>query len=186
MKTKTENHTKPARGGRLAAAIRITTQPGKIHEGHGPLKLKRILVPLDFSDHSMKALHYAAAFAGQFGANLTLLHVVQPIAYPAEPGYSALEVPVVIEETLRKDAAAKLSALGGELQEINVKSLVRTGQPYYEITTAARELGVDLIIIATHGYTGLKHAFLGSTAERVVRHAPCPVLTVREREHEFA
>ena len=68
---------------------------------------------------------------------------------------------------------------------IGAEALVRAGQPYYEITTAAKELDVDLIVITTHGRTGLKHALLGSTAERVVRHAPCPVLTVREREHDF-
>ena len=64
-------------------------------------------------------------------------------------------------------------------------SLVRVGHPYQEITQAAQELKADLIVIATHGYTGLKHILLGSTAERVVRHASCPVLTVREREHDF-
>jgi nucleotide-binding universal stress UspA family protein len=63
--------------------------------------------------------------------------------------------------------------------------LVRYGTPFAEITDAARTLKADLIILTTHGYTGLKHVFMGSTAERVVRHAPCPVLTVREKEHEF-
>ena len=66
------------------------------------------------------------------------------------------------------------------------KLLVRFGTPFAEIADAARSLKVDLIILTTHGYTGLKHVFMGSTAERVVRHAPCPVLTVREKEHEFA
>jgi len=63
--------------------------------------------------------------------------------------------------------------------------LVRYGTPFAEIADAARTLKADLIILTTHGYTGLKHVFMGSTAERVVRHAPCPVLTVREKEHEF-
>ena len=70
-------------------------------------------------------------------------------------------------------------------ENVRGQALVRLGQPHREITEAAKELHVDLIVLATHGYTGLKHAFLGSTAERVVRHAPCPVLTVREREHDF-
>jgi nucleotide-binding universal stress UspA family protein len=65
------------------------------------------------------------------------------------------------------------------------ESLVRRGPAYSQIVAAARDLNADLIILATHGYTGLKHVLLGSTAERVVRHAPCPVLTVRDREHEF-
>ena len=65
------------------------------------------------------------------------------------------------------------------------KALVRYGRSFHEIAEAARTLKVDLIILSTHGYTGLKHALLGSATERVVRHAPCPVLVVREREHEF-
>ena len=64
------------------------------------------------------------------------------------------------------------------------QTLVRHGVPYVEVTDAARTLKMDLIVITTHGYTGLKHVFLGSTAERIVRHAPCPVLTVREKEHD--
>jgi nucleotide-binding universal stress UspA family protein len=64
-------------------------------------------------------------------------------------------------------------------------TLLRTGQPHTEIVEAARELGADLIVLSTHGHTGLTHALLGSTAEKVVRHAPCPVLVVREKEHEF-
>jgi universal stress protein A len=70
-------------------------------------------------------------------------------------------------------------------KSITSEELVHIGRPYEEIITVAKEHKADLIIIATHGRSGLKHAFLGSTAERVVRHAPCPVLVVREREREF-
>jgi nucleotide-binding universal stress UspA family protein len=73
-----------------------------------------------------------------------------------------------------------------EVEElIPVQAEVRTGKPYNEIVLAAKKLGADLIVIATHGYSGLKRALLGSTAERVVRYAPCPVLVVREKEKEF-
>lgn len=151
-----------------------------------PLKIKRLLVPTDFSSPSKNALRYAVKFAEQFGATVTLLHVVEPLIQPGD-GYGAVAVPLVNIETLQKDATSKLNTLAqAEIEElIPVNVLVRSGKPYHEIVTVAKEGDIDLIIIATHGYTGLKHLFLGSTAERVIRHAPCPVLAVREREHEF-
>jgi nucleotide-binding universal stress UspA family protein len=142
-------------------------------------------VPIDFSESSGKALDYAVPFARQFGAKLTLLHVVEPVAAPD----FANSFPLMVEND-RITAACKAQlqllvkqkAIEPKLVE---KTLVRQGRSFHEISEAARTLKTDLIIIATHGYTGLKHAFLGSTAERVVRHAPCPVLIVREHEHEF-
>ena len=151
------------------------------------LKLKSILVPMDFSPQAQKALRYAITFAEQFGAALVLLTVVEPAVYPTEVGF----VPVELEnlyQAMEKSAREKLAELGKTQVPPGLLSqtLVRVGSPYREITETARELNVDLLVIATHGYTGLKHVFLGSTAERVIRHAPCPVLTVREREHDFA
>jgi len=70
-------------------------------------------------------------------------------------------------------------------QRVEVRVMTRLGRPYVEITEAARDTKADMILLATHGHTGLKHVLLGSTAERVVRHAPCPVLTVRDPEHDF-
>jgi universal stress protein A len=151
------------------------------------LRIKRILAPTDFSDYSKKALHYAVRFAEQFGATLTVLHVVEPVI-PTTDGFGAFQVPAIDVGVLQKNAAASLASLvGDEVDElVPVKTLVRCGPPSQEIVSVAKDEDIDLIIIATHGYTGLKHLLLGSTAERVVRHAPCPVLTVREREHEFA
>lgn len=145
------------------------------------LNIKRILVPTDFSDASRKALRYAQKFAEQFGASLTLLYVLEPFRY------DGLAVPSVDVKPVLKNVTNKLATLAQEEIEelVPVNPLVQTGNPYQEIVTAARERNIDLIIISTHGYTGLKHLWLGSTAERVVRHAPCPVLVVREREHEF-
>ena len=150
------------------------------------VRIKSILVPIDFSEYSKKALRYAVRFAEEFGSSITLLHVVERVIQPPE-GYGALEVPAFDLGLLQKHAAAKLSSLAQEeIDElVPVKTLVRSGAGYNEIVTVAKEEGTDLIIIATHGRTGLKHLLLGSTAERVVRHAPCPVLTVREREHDF-
>jgi len=149
-------------------------------------RLKSILVPVDFSGPSEKAIQYALGFAEQFGAMLTLLYVVEPAVYPTELGYVPAEIDTLYR-TMHETARQKLEAIAVKQipQDLRAKTLIRVGQPHREIITAAKELGVDLIIIATHGYTGLKHTFLGSTTERVVRHAPCPVLTVRERERDF-
>jgi len=148
------------------------------------LKIRTILVPTDFSKTSMKALVYAMRMADQFGSKIVLLNVVEPVATPDFAVH-----PLMLEpEKVKVAAKERLDMVRREanLPPATVaKMLVRFGTPYAEITSAARTLKVDLIILTTHGHTGLKHVFLGSTAERVVRHAPCPVLTVREKEHEF-
>jgi nucleotide-binding universal stress UspA family protein len=151
------------------------------------LSLNKILVPIDFSAESQKALVYAAQFAEQFGASLTLAHVVEPVVPPSELGYSPLGVPLMDVEVIRRDAQKRLIALvRSRLQPpLRATCEVRVGQPFWEISKLAKERKIDLIVIATHGHTGLKHFFLGSTTEKVVRHAPCPVLTVRLREREF-
>ena len=148
------------------------------------LKLKRILVPIDFSESSLKALRYAIPFAEESGATLYLVHVVEPASFVNDLPNVALAMP---EEAVAKAAKEKLRSVAQkEIEElIPVYPEVRIGKAYEEITVVAKSLNVDLIIIATHGYTGLKHAFLGSTAERVVRHAGCPVLVVRQNEREF-
>jgi len=77
------------------------------------------------------------------------------------------------------------AALDGLHIEVPFKAVVREGEPYAQIVAAAKELGIDLIVLSTHGRTGLAHVFMDSTAEKVVRYAPCPVLIVRQQEHEF-
>lgn len=147
-------------------------------------QLKKILVPIDFSDCSRKALMYAFPLARQFGASLTLLHVVYAnYAYGEYAGCDFKQLESQLLENGRKDLAefAKREVAG----PVSCATDVRAGRAADEIVLAAREDGVDLVIISTHGRTGLAHVFLGSTAEEVVRRAPCPVLTVREREHEF-
>lgn len=147
-------------------------------------KLKKILVPIDFSECSRKALQYAVPFAKQFGASLTLLHVVHINYAGAE--YGPIDFPL-LERQLQENGEKQIAALVKKHigDQVPAETLVRTGRAASEIVEAARELDIDLIIISTHGYTGLKHVFLGSTTENVVRYAPCPVLTVREHEHEF-
>ena len=148
-----------------------------------PLKLKRILVPIDFSDCSKKALQYALPLAKEHQAAITLLYVVPP-AFSAEEysgiGYAQLQASLREggEKELAKLAVNKLG------DEVSVDTLVCIGSPAREIVETAGSLPADLIIISTHGRTGLKHVLLGSVAEHVVQRAPCPVFVVRESERE--
>jgi universal stress protein A len=150
------------------------------------LQLNKILVPIDFSDTSKKALHYALRFAEQFNCKITLVHVVEP-ASPMVGAPFAVEVfPQPQDDSMA--AEKELAALAARWRSNGTNSItstIRIGHPPNEITKAAKDLDVDLIVIATHGYTSWRHLCIGSTAERVVRTAPCPVLVVREKEHEF-
>ena len=145
----------------------ITISPAVIH-------LKNILVPLDFSEMSLKSLQYAVPFAIQFGAKLTLLHVEEPLGDQVDFAYSPMLGVAhfeIIENRLKDIRAEKLPP------ELHVDTVVRHNFVF--------EIRADLIITTTHGYTGLKHLMMGSTAENIVRRAPCPVLVVRELEHDF-
>jgi nucleotide-binding universal stress UspA family protein len=142
------------------------------------LSLRRILVPIDFSKNARRALRYAIPLAAQFGVRITMLHVVEPVIYPTEMAI------VVTNEKIAVNASRRhLAELGQKLvpDKLRGKMIVRGAQPYFEITEVAREMKSDLIVLTTHGYTGIKRVLLGGTAERIVRHAPCPVLTVRIR-----
>jgi nucleotide-binding universal stress UspA family protein len=152
---------------------------------HPTFALKKILVPHDFSSPSRKAFKYAYRLGKEFGSHLILLHVLEPVSSGSfmkrsgAPAFSEKEL-TSAEKNLR---VLLSSAEVGGLKE--TRSALRTGIASHEIVEAARDFDVDLIVIATHGYTGWKHFCIGSTAERVVRAAPCPVLVVREKEHEF-
>jgi len=141
-------------------------------------KLKNILVPVDFSDCSDKALQYAIAFAKQFEANLTLLHVVQ--SYPVTPEMYTVDM---LPSRYGKEDLEALAHIVPE--SVQCKTVLRSGTPHIEIVGLAKELSIDLLILSTHGRTGLARAIIGSTAEQVVRHSPCPVLVVRSKEQEF-
>lgn len=147
------------------------------------LRLTRILVPTDFSKTSDKALIYALSFASRFGCEITLVHVIEPPPYP-QFGYAHIPLQ---EAKLKKAARKKLAVLCQEATDAGVAcaSVVRNGSAFHEIVEQAREEDDDLIIISTRGRSALTHLLLGSTAERVVRHARCPVLVVRQNEHEF-
>ena len=139
------------------------------------LHLKKILVPTDFSETSKKAVQYALRFAEQFGCEIALLYVVEPAtpmigAPPAFEPFTDKEEFAMAEKNL-----AVLAAESHTNGAHSVTSFVRIGHAPNEITKAAKELDADLIIIGTHGYTSWQHLCIGSTAERVVRTAPCPV-----------
>ena len=149
----------------------------------GALHLKTILVPVDFSDASREALEYAVSFARQFGARITLLHVAQAYFCASEFAYMPVEETEMHARMRRRLQTLALEKVDPELMG---GTLVRDGSPFDQITKAAREIRADVIIINTHGYTGLKHILMGSTAEMVVRYAPCPVFVVRAPQYDFA
>jgi universal stress protein A len=149
------------------------------------LHLKKILVPIDFSETSKKAFQYALRFAEQFGCEIVLLHVVEPVGAIAGTPLAVDIFAQPEEDTTAAEAELACLAARSRNRQNSFTSAVRTGHAPNEITKAAKELDVDLIMIATHGYTSWRHLCIGSTAERVVRTAPCPVLVVREKEHDF-
>jgi nucleotide-binding universal stress UspA family protein len=151
------------------------------------VEIKSILCPVDFSESSDHALHYAVALAQAYQAGLHLLHVVQPplMTVPGDP-----LVPEFSSEVLEDIASAAQRRLdeiaettGTDVPEVTTQ--IATGSAFMEIVTIARDRNIDLIVLGTHGRTGLAHVMIGSVAEKVVRKAPCPVLTVKHPEHEF-
>lgn len=152
------------------------------------IQLRKILYPTDFSDLSLCALRYARSFAQTFRAELHVLHVVDE-AYQnwVTMGPNTIPVGPTAPEMLEL-AREQMQAFETEhlcKAEVPVTTKVLLGRPYPMIVQYAHEQDVDLIVVATHGRGGLSHVLLGSVAEKVVRKAPCPVLTVRNPEHEF-
>jgi len=159
--------------------VRQHNAPGRVRQ-IPQLKLRKILVPLDFSNLSKAALPWATFLAAQFRAEIVLLNVVEKFAIDYLLGAKLMNHTIV---PLMKQSEADLDGIATGLSQstgVNVSAVVREGRPYKEICAAAKALTADLIVLTTHGYTGLKHVWLGSTSERVVRHALCPVLVVRE------
>jgi glycine betaine transporter len=149
------------------------------------LTIARILVPVDFSAYSERALEYATALAARLGASLHLLHVVEdPIATGAWGGETAILNVTELREELLADAERRLVSYCDAAKRalVPVEPAVRLGLTAITIVDHATSLGADLIVMGTHGRTGMSHLLMGSVAESVLRHAPCPVLTVREGE----
>lgn len=145
------------------------------------IELKRVLATTDFSEYSSEAVDYACTMADKFGAELHLLHVLEkhPSTTPVFGGGLALNPPV---EESRQQAETAL------MQVMPDRAAVRAtaeGPAFLGIIRYAKEHGIDLIVMGTHGRSGIAHVMIGSVAERVVRKAPCPVMTVRHPKHEF-
>lgn len=145
--------------------------------------LKKILVATDFSEHGAKAVQYGSELADKFGAELHLFHAVEPI--PITYGEGAYFPPGSTKE-IEAAAVKQLDELKIDSSDrVQVIRKVTQGHPFVEIVQYAKENKTDLIIIGTHGRGAIAHMLLGSVAEKVVRKAPCPVLVVREEEHDF-
>jgi nucleotide-binding universal stress UspA family protein len=142
---------------------------------------------VDFSENSEHALHYAVAFAQIHQAELVLIHVMDYAAMDVLDYPSAFEFSTQINEKMREISEEKLNLLTATKQEeyAKVSSRLGTGTPFLEIVSLARDEKVDLIVMGTQGRSGLAHVFMGSVAEKVVRKAPCPVLTVKHPDHEY-
>jgi len=143
-------------------------------------RFARILCPIDFSPPSEQALRHAEEVARTFGSELVVAHVVEPMIYPVAYGMPPV-APIDYEDAARASAQTALAPIVERLAQAGVKAsaLVDTGAASMRICELVKDKGFDLVVLATHGYTGLKHVLLGSTAERVVRHCTCPVLTVK-------
>lgn len=152
------------------------------------IKLERILYTTDFSELSLWALPYAESFAHEYKAELHCLHVVDE-AYQYWLGMSGEGLPFGPgpEETMQMARQEMKLFAERRLADSTVPLVteVRAGQPFVEIIHYAREKQVGLIVLATHGRGGLRHVLLGGTVDKVVRKAPCPVLTIRHPEYEF-
>jgi nucleotide-binding universal stress UspA family protein len=150
------------------------------------IQLAKILLPTDFSEFSVKARDYACEFAAQFNAELHVLHVLD-IQESATPDFSmGLALPGRIKESRENAEQALQGFLDPEwAKDRSVVRATAEGPPFLEIIRYAKQENIDLIVMGTHGRSGLVHVLLGSVAERVVRKAPCPVLTVRLEAHQF-
>lgn len=149
------------------------------------IKLKKILYPTDFSTYAANARPYVVDFAKKFGAEVTIINVLMSPSYAVSPEF-AVDL-TKIQKDMQNAAEASLEELRKvfEKEGIPTRTVLEVGSPFAEIVHTAKTEKADLIIMATHGHGAVKHMLMGSTAEKVVRKASCPVLTVRHPEHEF-
>ena len=140
------------------------------------IALKNILVPHDFSETSERAMRYGIEFARMFGATLHIVHVSEKARFEM-----ATEFPLGLDMSLEDAIREQLSKIMASHEQVELKPtfLVLSGAPAVEIVRYASDHAIGLIVMGTHGRGPVAHALMGNVAERVVRHAPCPVLTVR-------
>ena len=144
------------------------------------IRIRTILVPTDFSTHAVKALEYATGLAKSLRAKIDLFHAYDAPLVELTPYHFA--IPVSVLEEVRDAALEQLEELRQKVAADGVEAAahMREGTAAEAISSAANDLGADLIVMGTRGLTGLKHVLLGSVAERTIRVAPCPVLPVKD------
>jgi nucleotide-binding universal stress UspA family protein len=140
--------------------------------------IKRILVPVDFSPQSVLALDYAVELAKPLAAEIDVVHVVETVYFAAPGKASAIEAMVEAQQKIARTQLLQLERLYAK-RRVGLRTSVAQGAPAQAIIDTAKRIDADLIVTATLGRSGVKHLLLGSVAERLVRTAPCPVLTVR-------
>lgn len=177
---KTENPSDP-----LAAASGSNEPESGADDRSRLVAYRNILVPIDFSEHSEKTIEYGTQLAAMVGACIKILHVLRIPEYPAafyQGLYIEHEQVKSYVESGKREASAKLSLVTEQILSKGLKAdpVLRVGNPFEEIVSAAKEMRVDLIVIGSHGSGGLGRFLLGSTAERVVQYASCPVLVVKD------
>ena len=147
------------------------------------VSIDAILIPTDFSETSEAAVTYGCALAKSLKATVYLLHIVEnPHLGPGGATLWNYSLPA-LKHRLEEEAEERMATLASQHEkDLTIERSARVGTPWVEITDEARERGADLIVMGTHGHGAVAHALLGSVAERVVRHAPCPVLTVRAKQ----
>jgi nucleotide-binding universal stress UspA family protein len=148
---------------------------------------KEILVPTDFSEYSLRALDYAIEIAEKFASRLEIVYVVEPLMPAADVAWSTVDFDK-LTQAHKESGRKRLDALVGERVPKGIKAdtAILLGKPFVEIIKRAKASNTDLIIMATHGRGAISHLLLGSTTEKVVRKAPCPVLTVKHPKQLFA
>ena len=150
------------------------------------VNIRRILFPTDFSDPAREAQQYAVALADRMGAELHLLHVVVPPRIPFPDSSTSWTMPDTGLKPQIEEAERRLSQMVGSIAEgLRVVTKVTTGPAVEEIVNYGTDHEIDLMIVGTHGLTGISHLLIGSVAEKLVRVASCPVLTVRPEGHQF-
>ena len=150
------------------------------------IAFKEIIVPTDFSEHSLRALDYAVEIADRFSSELKLVYVIEPLIQAADVAWSSVDFDRL--NRAHKDSADRqIRALLDERipESVPAEFVILTGKPFIEIVGLAKADNADLIVMATHGRGAISHILMGSTAEKVVRRAPCPVLTVKHPKQLF-
>ncbi|NOZ84832.1 MAG: universal stress protein [Deltaproteobacteria bacterium] len=152
------------------------------------LVINKVLIPVDFTDCSRRAFYVALELAAKFGAKCTVMHVIEPITaldLSAKKYKQVYKDVTRMEEGVQKRVEEFVAEEDYEIDPASIGIEISVGKPFQEILKKARELGVDLVIMGSHGKLAGDEVMMGSTAERVVRRAPCPVLVIKPQDFRF-